>query len=334
MVTLTFNTLEFRFPEIHPKAECSIEFHRTLRVPDDDCEYPQPPGFGNFPLFHVEDYPETTPQVWQDRGGLFMPMYQAEALWIGFSGRNYPCAVKIAAGKINAITGEPWSNALSANPQDYIVTPGQPWLDGFSVGKGLIRQFVAMPLGGGFTAEEQITGKAEYGGLQICIYPMKREKYDELHPPQVKEDQASGGRPLFSRRSRLHDRAMGIAPGGMLRQEVYEDEYGIDAWDTDAMSRCFVHLANSEQFLSITGHIPPTKPLTAEEYAAEGLPWFDYYTGDNRALQGAKTLAGLDSVAVRMMKFGKKLFKKEKPVSPTRVVLIKQNDQIEVGRCQ
>ena len=40
-----------------------------------------------------------------------------------------------------------------------------------------IRQFVAMPLGEGFTAEEQITGKAEHGGLQIIVYPMKHEAY-------------------------------------------------------------------------------------------------------------------------------------------------------------
>ena len=44
----------------------------------------------------------------------------------------------------------------------------------------MIRQFVAMPQGQGFTAEEQITGTAEHGGLQIIVYPMKREYYEEL----------------------------------------------------------------------------------------------------------------------------------------------------------
>ncbi len=38
--------------------------------------------------------------------------------------------------------------------------------------KGVIRQFVAMPLGEGYTAEEQITGQAEFGGMQIEIFPM------------------------------------------------------------------------------------------------------------------------------------------------------------------
>lgn len=114
-------------------------------------------------------------------------MYQSEALWISFSswgdfgsGASYPFAVKIAAGKINAVTGEPWTNGLAKRRQNYVVVPDQPWLDGFCVQKGLIRQFVAMPLGQGYTAEEQITGTAEHGGIQIIVYPMKREHYEAL----------------------------------------------------------------------------------------------------------------------------------------------------------
>ena len=75
-------------------------------------------------------------------------MDQNEALWISFSAR-YPFAVKIAAGKINAVSGAAWTAELPSEPQNYVVVPGQPWLDGFSVGEGLIRQFVALPLGAG-----------------------------------------------------------------------------------------------------------------------------------------------------------------------------------------
>ena len=89
----------------------------------------------------------------------------------GFGG--YPFAVKIAAGKINAVSGEDWSEGLNRDPQDYVVLPRQPWLDGFCVEKGKIRQFVAAPLGKGITAEEQFTGAAEHGGIQIVVHPMK-----------------------------------------------------------------------------------------------------------------------------------------------------------------
>src|ERR1700747_2498567 len=35
-----------------------------------------------------------------------------------------------------------------------------------------------MPLGTGYTVEEQITGQAERGGLQIQVYPMRPEIYE------------------------------------------------------------------------------------------------------------------------------------------------------------
>ena len=153
-----------------------IEFQRTLRIPDDGKIYPLPAGFGRFPLRHVDDYKDTVPAPWIERGGVLMPMYQSEALWINFS-TDYPFAVKVAAGKINAVTGELWRTDLQADPQNYLVLPEQPWLDGFAVRKGVIRQFVAMPLGAGYSAEEQITGKADTGGIQLQVFPLRAEAY-------------------------------------------------------------------------------------------------------------------------------------------------------------
>ena len=122
----------------------TIAFQRALRIPDDGRSYPLPAGLGAFPLRSVDDFPATAPVSWLQRGGVVMPMDQSEAHWISFSAR-VPFAVKIAAGKINAVSGEAWTAELPSEPQDYVVVPGQPWLDGFSVGEGLIRQFVAIP---------------------------------------------------------------------------------------------------------------------------------------------------------------------------------------------
>ena len=55
--------------------------------------------------------------------------------------------MKIATGKTCALTGDGWMNHLNTDPQDYAVLPEQPWLDGYCVAKGIVRQFVAMPLG-------------------------------------------------------------------------------------------------------------------------------------------------------------------------------------------
>jgi hypothetical protein len=94
----------------------TIAFQRTLRTPDDGSTYPLPAGLGAFPLHSLDDFPATAPASWLQRGGVVMPMDQSEALWISFSA-SYPFAVKIAAGKINAISGAAWTAELQSDPQ-------------------------------------------------------------------------------------------------------------------------------------------------------------------------------------------------------------------------
>ena len=263
MIELLKNQLSFSFPEVHKDAVCRIEFQRTLRIPDDNRQYPLPPGFGRFPLQHVDDFTDSLPSQWRQRGGVFLPMYQSEALWVNFLG-HYPCAVKVAAGKINAVSGDPWKNGLSTRKQDYSVIPDQPWLDGFNVSDDHIRQFVAMPLGQGFTAEEQLTGGAIHGGLQLIVYPMKRKIYDEMF--KWSDDTTFSIREGMSYSSSVTPgvEEMGLAPGGLMRQTIAKDKYGIEAWDQDNGYRCFVHLANSEQYQGVTGQQPPYPPIPAK----------------------------------------------------------------------
>jgi hypothetical protein len=236
-------------------------------------------------------------------GGVMLPMYQSEALWINFSGA-YPFAIKVAAGKINAVTGEDWTDGLHRGPQDYMVAPEQPWLDGFCVEKGLIRQFVAMPLGSGYSAEEQLTGEAEYGGLQVVAFPLKREAYERIRKERraFRKDMRFGSAPpemasmMDLQYEAPESSSMGLAAGGQMEQEIYDDSYGFDDWDLRHSSRCFVHLANSMVWRSITGDDPPTVPPTSSEYTKAGLPWFDYYS-DSKAVEGSEKLATVKSVA-------------------------------------
>lgn len=307
MIELHDNELVFRFPEVHRNAKLSIDFQRTLRIPDDGSAHYLPPGLGSFPLHHVDDYRDRTPAEWAAHGGVFFPMHQAEATWLSFDG-DYPMAVKVAAGKINAVTGRQWREKL-AKLQDYMVTPEQPWLDGFSVQKGMIRQFVAMPLGEGYTAEEQLTGEAAHGGIQLAVYPMKASVYEELHRERQVISQEA-----FYCAMPMAATEMGLAPGGLMRQEVYEDPYGIEAWDTDAYSRCFVHILNSVAFFEVTGKAPPQEPPSASEYSRAGLPWFDYFDADLAALDGAKKLAGLESVGGRRRRRRQAPLRGEEPV--------------------
>ena len=84
MIELKQDRLIFSFPELHPQARLTIEMQRTLRIPDDGKTYPLPPGLGQFPLRHVDDFASAVPDSWRKRGGVMMPMYQSEALWLRF----------------------------------------------------------------------------------------------------------------------------------------------------------------------------------------------------------------------------------------------------------
>ena len=328
MIILKNRHLEFHFPEVHPQASCSIRFHRTLRIPDDNRSHPLPPSLGEFPLLHLEDYADKVPSHWNARGGVFFPMYQSEAMWISFAARNYPCAVKIAAGKINVVTGETWTPGLGSVPQDYIVAPNQPWIDGFCVAKGLIRQFVAMPLGEGFSAEEQLTGEGKIGGLQISVYPMKQAMYNAW----LEQERLNRAIPAFICACvREPGVEMALAPGGIMKQKLYEDPLGLNAWDEEAMARCFVHLVNSEQFFAMTGHAPPNRPPSAKTYTKAGLPWFEYFAADQKVLAGAKPLARLDSVAARKIKVQQPPLVDNEPVAPTNIVELGTKNQVRDG---
>lgn len=49
MIELQNNQLTFRFPKVHKKAVCQIDFQRTLQIPDDNREYPLPRVWVDFP---------------------------------------------------------------------------------------------------------------------------------------------------------------------------------------------------------------------------------------------------------------------------------------------
>ncbi|HEX8212302.1 MAG TPA: hypothetical protein VF584_19155 [Longimicrobium sp.] len=296
MIELQNDALLFRFPDVHEDAVLRIEFQRTLRIPDDDRDYPLPPGLGRFPLAHVDDFTGRVPAKWAEHGGVMLPMYQSEAMWLSFNSSNgYPFAVKVATGKINAATGEAWADGLTRDPQDYLSIPSQPWLDGYCIERGIIRQFVAMPLGAGYTAEEQITGEAAHGGLQLAAHPVKASVYEQVKRRRAEYERAMPAMMDYVSASAAPSFDMGLAPGGRMRQEIYEDPYSAADWELGASSRCFVHIANSLVWRQITGDNPPTVPPTAAEYTRAGLPWFAWY-GEQPALPGGGPLRALKSI--------------------------------------
>ncbi|OAL23721.1 hypothetical protein AYO20_10926 [Fonsecaea nubica] len=160
----------------------NVCFKRTVRVPDNSDTSQLPPDLGNFPLYKVQDYADSLSPEMVAKGGVFLPMYQREAMWISFTA-NSPFAVKVYVGCVNAISGETAAEDASTKArrqlrraqgkliQDYVTVPGQRWLDGIASGNGVVKQFVATRPGEGYTVEAQVTGHEVHGGLQVEITP-------------------------------------------------------------------------------------------------------------------------------------------------------------------
>lgn len=253
----------------------AISFERTLRIPDDGKAYPLPPGLGLFPIRAVGD-------------DFVIPMYQREALWIAFEGAWWkPNAVKVGLGGIDALTGEAWSEELRADPQNYLVAPDQPWIDGINSGHETVRQFVAMPLGTGVTVEGQLTGGEAIGGLQFAVYEPKPGRFPDEEPEPEPPDEGA---------FMLESLDMGLAAGGEMTQKLYPDKYGLDTWDAARSTSFRVRIVNSEEWQSLTGEPPPPTPIDAAAYTKAGLPWFALYDESADDLAPSQTLRGVRSL--------------------------------------
>ena len=117
---------------------------------------------------------------------------------------------------------------------------------------------------------------------------------------------------------------MGLAPGGRMQQEIYEDPFNLDDWEMDYKSRCFVHIANSLVWRSITGEMPPTIPFTSREYNDHGLPWFDYYSDNSKPLEGSDKLAGLKSVVQMGKEKNDNPLPENDSVEPNKVIKLRK----------
>lgn len=294
----------------------TVSFQRTLRIPETGL-HPLPPGLGRFPLRRVADYPNTAPAEWLLRGGVMLPVYQREAMWLSFSASE-PAALQVGLGKVCAVSGLPWIDHLVGDPQNYVALPQQPWLDGINSGDGFIRQFVAVPLGSGATVQGQVTGEETHGGVQLRAVALTEQALAAWHAAQALqvmccEDFADGG-PLPA----PSGSSMGLGAGGRVRQEVYADDRPLADYDEDGARRVFVHLCSAAQWTAITGEVPPSTSVDRDAYVEAGLPWFDYYEADAQDLAPSTILSNVKSV-------GKKLGTKEDPfvpVDPKTVVTI------------
>ena len=108
-------------------------------------------------------------------------------MWISFTARR-EFALKVLLGGVNGISGKAVDLTKTAEPnqkQDYVVVPGQRWLDGIATAPAQVKQFVAVPYGSGYSIEQQVSNhgfRAMNSVLMHQIVDRQRDYWRHANP--------------------------------------------------------------------------------------------------------------------------------------------------------
>ena len=111
-----------------------------------------------------------------------------------------------------------------------------------------------------------------------------------------------------------------------MKQTIFDDPYGLRAWDTNTMSRCFVHLCNSLTWQGVTGQSPPHPPMTSADYERRGLPWFEHYD-DGDAVGSTEELSKLSSITQIAQEKQTNPLPENESLHPTTVIAVGPTSQ-------
>lgn len=278
----------------------SISFIRILRISEDGLSA-LPPGFAPFPLRPVDVDDARLPDHIRQRGGVMLPIYDHEAMWLSVSASS-PAVLQVGSGGTCAVNGGELTEELSRDPQNYVVIPKQPWLDAFKTADGEVRQFVAVALGSGLTVENQLTGSESVGGLQLQVRRLTPEAL-KLHldiRPLFEADCCSVASFDFMvdvpLKCESTSEPMGLGAGGRIDQEIFRDDFAATDWESVPLGKVWVHLVSAGDWQQFTGEPVLESPISVDDYVQAGLPWFDYVNTTGVDVGATPEMLGIKSI--------------------------------------
>jgi len=271
----------------------SLTLHRTVRVKNDDNCSNLPPSLGNFEVYKVSDFKDKCPENWEE-DAYFLAMHSEEAMWMSFQTIE-PIAVMIGAGSINALNGKTLDEKLEKD--NYLVTPPQPWLDGWKSEDGTVYQFVITEVGENKTIGEQLTQTKDHA-IVISVFNAKHPEKLKCDRPITTWGDCEKGDLDYSCDEDYFvpmkccgslGAEMGVGKGGKINQKIYEDPHGLEEWEEKPTKTVKLYLTNASAFSEITGKEMPL-PVKAEDY--NGL----WYGLEDKTLKEIKSISIFDKL--------------------------------------
>jgi hypothetical protein len=233
-----------------------ISFQRTRQLEDHEPSASSS-SYGALPMARAASSDAAAPSV-------IVPIGDDEAFWLGLEtvDEDEPGAVRVlieTPTTIDALTGGAPGEALTDDPQNYVVVPLQRSLEGVRAGQSTARQFVRV-------ARSLVAAPCEV--MRFVVFRLRPGIAPAPRPP------APHGRLHAGSQESSHPEPESPEQNecGHALQRIEPDPYGPDAWQPDAPFTVRVRLVSPAEYTALTGQVAPDRLNPSEIYHGWRLP--------------------------------------------------------------
>jgi hypothetical protein len=239
-------TIEIRAERVYLTEDFSLSLQRAEAV--DDPARDRPHNLGALPVHRLTDYSGIFPKAWLEREGVFAPLLENEAIWLGFaSSERRPHALQISVGDLNCVSGLPCTRKLDDSPQNYLVCPPQLRWNG-------------MRHRNEFVAFDSRSLRTEDGRTKDWLVSAYRAKFGFVKIEQ-RSKQAST--------EPLHEHPFVPRHEGV---DASLDPHGAKVWEEAAVCDLYIRPVSVREYRVITGLDVPPPRRPSEVYKKYRLP--------------------------------------------------------------